>query len=141
MLRDVTTEFPDFGLTEEERREAVFGHRYERAGMGGDRGEIWGYTDSLCYPPGATVRLCVNSTAERYRFTVLRDGASSRTVLEQEVRGARWQETPEQCSVLGCGWEPSVEFPIGKDWPSGAYRVTLARSNGLPKSFGKTQRG
>ena len=50
--RDVTTEFPDFGLTAEERHEAVFGHRYERAGMGGDRGEIWGYTDSLSYPPG-----------------------------------------------------------------------------------------
>ena len=108
-----------------ERHEAVFGHRYERAGMGGDRGEIWGYTDALSYAPGATVRLCVSSTAERYRFAVLRDGASARTVLEQEVRGARWQDTPDQCSVLGCGWEPSVEFRIGKDWPSGAYRVTF----------------
>jgi hypothetical protein len=124
-LRGIRTEFPDFGLTEEERHEAVFGHRYERAGMGGDRGEIWGYTDSLSYPPGATVRLCVNSTAERYQFAVLRDGASARPVLEQEVRGARWQQTPDQCSVLGCGWEPSAQFRIGKDWPSGAYRVTF----------------
>src|ERR1700721_3331730 len=81
--RDVTTEFPDFGLTAEERHEAVFGHRYERAGMGGDRGEIWGYTDSLSYPRGATVRVCVNSTAQRYQFAVVRAGARARPVVVQ----------------------------------------------------------
>ena len=61
VARDLTTEFPDFGLTEEgagTKRCSVI--TSERAGMGGDRGEIWGYTDSLLYPPGATVRLCVN---------------------------------------------------------------------------------
>ena len=34
-------EFPDFGLTPEERREAVFGHYYEWPGMDGEHGEIW----------------------------------------------------------------------------------------------------
>ena len=48
--------FPDFGLTEAQRREAVFGHRYERPGTGGERGEIWCYTDSIAYAPGTTVR-------------------------------------------------------------------------------------
>ena len=38
---------------------------------------------------------------------------------------ARWQDTPDQCSVEGCGWEASFEFRVGDDWPSGAYRVTL----------------
>ena len=121
----INDEFPDFGLTETERRAAVFGHRYERAGMGGERGEIWAYSDSLSYEPGATVRLCVSSTAERYRLSILRDGVAERTLLEQEVRGAHWQEAPDQCSVLGCGWQPSLEFRIGADWPSGAYRATL----------------
>ncbi len=117
--------FPDFGLSPAERHEAVFGHRYERAGMGGARGEIWCYTDAIAYPPGAIARLCVSSTARRYRLAIVRDGASALPVLEREVRDARWQDTPEQCSVLGCGWTPSLEFPIGADWPSGAYRVTL----------------
>ncbi|MFX4478035.1 N,N-dimethylformamidase beta subunit family domain-containing protein, partial [Acinetobacter baumannii] len=36
-----------------------------------------------------------------------------------------WQETPDQCSVTGCGWEVSHRFAIPPDWPSGAYRVTL----------------
>lgn len=122
-LRDAV--FPDFGLSPEERREAVFGHRYERPGTGGARGEIWCYTDSMSYPPGATVRLCVSSTAESYRLVITRDGASARPVLERQVSGARWQDTPDQCSVLGCGWSPSLEFRIGEDWPSGAYRIAL----------------
>ena len=117
--------FPDFGLMPAERREAVFGHRYERAGMAGARGEIWCYTDALAYPPGATVRLCVSSSARSYRLTIMRDGASALPVLEREVRDARWQDTPEQCSVTGCGWTPTLEFRIGEDWPSGAYRITL----------------
>ena len=120
------TEFPDFGLTPAQRHEAVFGHRYERPGTGGGPGEIWCYTDSIAYPPGATVRVCVSSTAEKYRLRVMRDGARAQPVLEREVRGGRWQDTPDQCSVIGCGWTPSVEFLIGEDWASGAYRITLA---------------
>lgn len=119
------TRFPDFGLTEAQRHEAVFGHRYERAGMAGGRGEIWCYTDSIAYGPGATVRLHVCSSVETYRLEVVRDGLSARPVLEREIRGGRWQDTPEQCSVTGCGWTPSLEFRIGEDWPSGAYRITL----------------
>ena len=119
------TAFPDFGLTPAQRHEAVFGHRYERAGAGGERGEIWCYTDSIAYPPGATVRLAVCSTAESYQLAVVRDGAAALPILKREVRGGRWQDTPEQCSVVGCGWAPAVEFRIGEDWPSGAYRVTL----------------
>lgn len=124
-MREMTAAFPDFGLTSEQRREAVFGHRYERPGMDGQRGEIWCYTDAFAYPPGATVRLCVSSSAVRYRLTIIRDGANALPVLEREVAGARWQETPDQCSVIGCGWESSLEFPVGDDWPSGAYRITL----------------
>ncbi|MGB6306528.1 MAG: N,N-dimethylformamidase beta subunit family domain-containing protein [Steroidobacteraceae bacterium] len=120
-----TPSFPDFGLTEQERHEAVFGHRYERPGMHGERGEIWCYSDAMAYPPGATVRLQVSSTAARYRLEIVRDGNAAAAVLKREVAGARRQETPEQCSVLGCGWESSLQFRVEHDWPSGAYRITL----------------
>jgi hypothetical protein len=118
--------FPDFGLTPAERHEAVFGHRYEYPGMASARGEIWCYTDAIAYPPGATARLCVSSSAKTYRLAIARDGASLTPVLERTVRNARWQDAPEQCSVLGCGWAPSLEFRIEKDWPSGLYRITLS---------------
>src|ERR1700723_2181232 len=121
----MSTHFPDFGLTPEQRHEAVFGHRYEHPGMYGARGEIWCYTDAFSYPPGAAVRLQVSSSFDRYRLTILRDGAIASPVLERVIAGARRQDTPEQCSVVGCGWETSLEFRIGQDWPSGAYRVTL----------------
>src|SRR5579863_10047486 len=109
-VRESRSAFPDFGLSPAERHEAVFGHRYERPGMHGPRGEIWCYTDQLSYLPGDTVRLSVSSTVSTYRLAVMRDGAVASPVLEREVRGARWQESPDQCSVLGCGWAPSAEF-------------------------------
>ncbi len=124
-MSQATAAFPDFGLTAAERREAVFGHRYEYAGMGGAHGEIWCYTDALSYSPGDTVRLSVSSSSATYRLAVLRDGAQALPVLERQVHGARWQDTPDQCSVLGCGWAPCLEFQVATDWPSGAYRITL----------------
>lgn len=125
MVQESTTAFPDFGLSAAERHEAVFGHRYEYAGMGAERGEIWCYTDALAYAPGATVRVCVCSTAPKCRLDVVRDGAIALPVLARELQGVRRQDTPDQCSVLGCGWSPSVEFRVPQDWPSGAYRITL----------------
>jgi len=119
------TDYPDFGLTAEQRREAVFGHRYERAGMSDGVGEIWGYTDALAYAPGATVRLHVSSTTPSCEVSIVRDAANASPVLTRKLTGARWQDTPDQCSVVGCGWNPSLEFRVDEDWPSGAYRVTL----------------
>ncbi len=117
--------FPDFGLTPEQRREAVLGHYYEYPGMDGERGEIWCYTDAYAYQPGATARLQVSSTAPRFTIEIVRDGATETSVFRREGLSARWQETPDQCSVVGCGWETSFEFTVDADWPSGAYRITL----------------
>lgn len=117
--------FPDFGLTPEQRREAVLGHYYEYPGMDGERGEIWCYTDAYAYQPGATARLQVSSTAPRFTIEIVRDGATETSVLRREGLNARWQETPDQCSVVGCSWETSFEFTVDAAWPSGAYRITL----------------
>lgn len=118
-------DFPDFRLTPEQRREAVLGHYYEYPGMDGERGEIWCYTDAYAYAPGATVRLQVSSTAERYRLEIVRDGGVETPIMARENLSARWQETPDQCSVTGCGWKTSFEFYVDPNWPSGGYRITL----------------
>ncbi|TIV94326.1 MAG: ThuA domain-containing protein, partial [Mesorhizobium sp.] len=124
-MTQLTTEFPDFGLTLEQRREAVRGHYYEWPGMDGSSGEIWCYSDRLSYRPGEMVTLHVNSTARQFSIAIVRDGAVETKVFEKTGLPARWQETPDQCSVEGCGWQASFQFRIGDDWPSGAYRVTL----------------
>jgi hypothetical protein len=119
------TEYPDFGLTPEQRRQAVYGHYYEYPGMDGERGEIWAYTDRFSYAPGDVVTLFVSSTADRFDMELARDGADLVKVFEKSGLASRWQETPDQCSVEGCGWQPTFEFAIGADWQSGAYRMTL----------------
>ena len=118
-------DFPDFGLTEQQRREAVLGHYYEYPGMDGEKGEIWCYTDAYSYAAGAFVRLQVSATASRFDLEILRDGASETPVFAKRGIDCRWQDTPDQCSVVGCGWQTSFEFEIAQDWPSGAYRITL----------------
>ena len=128
-VHTATTDYPDFGLTADERRAAVFGHRYEHPGMSNGLGEIWGYTDALAYPPGATARLHVSSTNPSCEVSIVRDGANASPVLTRRLTNIRWQDTPDQCSVVGCGWNPSFEFRVGEEWPSGAYRVTLTTQN------------
>lgn len=118
-------EFPDFGLTHEQRREAVRGHYYEYPGMDGDRGEIWCYSDRFSYAPGETVTLFVSSTAPLFAIEIVRDGADETPVMSRSGIAARWQETPDQCSVEGCGWAPALDFRVPDDWRSGAYRITL----------------
>jgi len=124
-MTGLPTEFPDFGLTHEQRRLAVRSHYYERPGMDGARGEIWCYSDRFSYRPGETVRLQVSSTASRFTLEILRDGGVETSVFTQADIATRWQDTPDDCSVEGCGWETSFEFRIGDEWPSGGYRLTL----------------
>ncbi|WP_244563616.1 N,N-dimethylformamidase beta subunit family domain-containing protein [Ensifer aridi] len=93
--------------------------------MDGERGEIWCYTDRFSYRRGELVKLQVSSTASCFAIEIVRDGATETMVFEQSGIAARWQETPKQCSVEGCGWETAFEFRIADDWPSGGYRVKL----------------
>ncbi|RVC60571.1 N,N-dimethylformamidase beta subunit family domain-containing protein [Mesorhizobium sp.] len=118
-------DFPDFGLSPEERRFAERGHFYEWAGMDGAHGEIWCYSDRFSYQTGDTVRLQVSSTAPRFVIEIMREGAVETKVFEQSGIAAHWQDTPHQCSVEGCGWETAFEFKIGEEWPSGGYRIKL----------------
>jgi hypothetical protein len=122
--------FPDFGLTPEQRRFAVRGNYYEYSGMDGGRGEIWCYTDRFSYAPGETVSLHVSSTAPSFAIEVTRDGGVETLVLTRRNLAARWQDTPDQCSVEGCGWQVSFEFRVEESWPSGAYRITLTAEGG-----------
>ena len=124
-MAGLSNDFPDFGLTAGQRRLAVRTHYYEWPGMNGDRGEIWCYSDRFSYRPGESVRLHVSSTAPTFAIAIVRDGATETKVFEQRGLAARWQNTPEQCSVEGCGWETAFEFTIEASWPSGGYRLTL----------------
>jgi hypothetical protein len=126
------TEFPDFGLTDAARREAVLGHYYEYPGMDGERGEIWCYSNRFSYFPGDEVTLFISSTSTVCDIDIVRDGGVETLAVRFSDIPTRWQATPDQCSVEGCGWQPTHRFVIPDEWSSGAYRLTLtaARADG-----------
>ena len=120
------TAFPDFGLTPEQRREAVLGHYYEHPGMDGERGEIWCYTDRFSYRAGETVTLHVSATAESFRLEIVRDGGAETPVFEIDGidRALAGHARPMLGRGLRLGRHAS-NSASATDWPSGAYRITL----------------
>lgn len=87
--------------------------------------EIWGYTDRFSYAPGDRVRLHISTTADTYDVEIVRDGAVPEAVKSLEGLSGVSHETPEDCSVKGCGWPVAAEFEIPAAWRSGGYLVTL----------------
>lgn len=102
--------------------DAVHGNYAERVLERPARPRIWAYADRLSYAPGETVVLSVNTNGTVFGVEVFRDGAAWRSVLCLEGLAGAWHDTPEDCSVRGCGWPGAVAFVVG-DWPSGGYVV------------------
>jgi hypothetical protein len=92
---------------------------------------IEGYAASQSYAPGEVAAICVSTTADRYDVTVERWGATLDVVWEASGLPGREQHTPPDADAAGCGWDVSVEVPIGRDWRSGFHLVTLT-AHGAP---------
>lgn len=103
-------------------RNAVLGNYAERPfAVPPPELRIWSYTDRLSYAPGEILRVSVCTNAPAYSIEVIRDGLQPRTLLQRSGLGGVWRETPEACSVTGCGWPVSFEHAIPAEWPSGGY--------------------
>jgi hypothetical protein len=63
--------------------------------------------------------------------TVERWGASREVVWRASGLTGREQHTPPDADAAGCGWDATVEVPIGLDWRSGFYLVSL-HAHGAP---------
>ncbi|MEM7344774.1 MAG: N,N-dimethylformamidase beta subunit family domain-containing protein [Chloroflexota bacterium] len=92
--------------------------------------EIWGYTDHFSYQPGETVGLRVSTTATTWDLEIGRDGVLYESLLTKTDLPGVYHDTPEDCSVTGCGWPVAYEFTIPENWRSGAYLVTLKGHRG-----------
>ena len=97
---------------------------YEAPGRDDGRPEVWGYTDRLSYATGERLALHLSASEPTVDLEIRRAGAWPQSVLTQRGIVAAWQDTPEDCSVVGCGWPVAWETTIPEDWPSGAYRLT-----------------
>ncbi|MDA7963908.1 N,N-dimethylformamidase beta subunit family domain-containing protein, partial [Ruegeria sp.] len=92
--------------------------------------EVWAYTDRFSYAPGDTVGLRVSTTADSWDLEIARDGPTQVPVLSAHGLPGVYHETPEDCSVNGCGWPVAYSFDIPADWAPGGYLITLTGRRG-----------
>jgi hypothetical protein len=84
--------------------------------------------DSYCWPPsvapGEPVGLHVSTDAGAFEVEVAREGAEREPVWRASGTAGD-HPTPEDASTAGCGWPVALEIPVGADWRSGYYAVTV----------------
>jgi hypothetical protein len=93
--------------------------------------EIEGYCSPLSYLPGERVALRVSTRADRYHVRVERWGETRDLAWSADDLVGSYVAPPVGADSAGCGWPESVQVPIGLEWRSGFYLVTLT-AEGAP---------
>jgi N,N-dimethylformamidase beta subunit-like, C-terminal len=94
---------------------------------------------AYCWPPstaaGEPVALHLSCDAASVRIEVARDGADREVVWRaDDVPGAA-PDTPPDAAADGCGWPAAVDIPVGPEWRSGYYSVTLTAGEERADAF------
>jgi hypothetical protein len=92
------------------------------------------YTWPHSVTPGERVELHVSTDAARFEVEVARDGAEREIVWRGTAPGAA-HPVPDAVAAQGCGWPPTIEIPVGADWRSGYYAVTLSAGDERAEAF------
>jgi hypothetical protein len=87
--------------------------------------DIEGYCDRLSCLPGDSLALHVSTKAARYDVTVERWGARRDVVWTATDLAGTHIEPPPDADANGCDWPSSIDIPVGQEWRSGFYLVTL----------------
>ena len=93
---------------------------------------IEGYSEQPSYLPGEVARICTSTAATSYDVVVERWGATRETMWSATGLAGVEQPTPPDADAAGCGWDVTVEIPIGAGWRSGFHLVTLT-AHGAPE--------
>jgi len=89
------------------------------------------YCDRLSVAPGTTLRLHVACRTDRYSIEIHRWGATREPVWSADGLAGEDHPVPADADANGCGWPVAVSVPIGEEWRSGFYLVTLT-AHGAP---------
>lgn len=84
---------------------------------------IEGYGSTLSLLPGELLDLHIRCTTATYDIEVARAGGA--VVWAQRDLAGVAHPTPDDADAFGCRWPVSVQVPVGDDWPSGVYLVTM----------------
>jgi hypothetical protein len=95
------------------------------------------YCSELSAQPGATIALHVSCRADRYGVEIHRWGASRDLMWSAADLTGQEHPIPADADSNGCDWPVAVTVPIGEQWRSGFYLVTLtARDAPADRSVG-----
>jgi len=90
---------------------------------------VEGYGSSLSLLPGEVLDLHSRCTTATYDVEVARAGGA--VVWAATGLPGVAHHTPDDADAFGCRWPVSVQVPIGADWTSGVYLITM-RAHGAP---------
>jgi hypothetical protein len=85
---------------------------------------VEGYCGALSALPGDSVALHVRCTSNTYDVSVSPWGGDE--VWSAHGLPGVAHDTPADADANGCGWPMAVSIPVGDEWPSGMYLVTLS---------------
>jgi hypothetical protein len=95
--------------------------------------------EAYCFPrsalPGESLPLHVSTDAGTVDVGVVREGAERVVVWRATDVAAGAHATPSDAAENGCGWPAALEIPIGADWRSGYYAVTLRAGDEQADAF------
>jgi len=86
---------------------------------------IEGYCGRLSFAPGETAAVHISCQTGQFDLVVERWAGQRVEVWETKGVAGQYHPAPPNADSEGCGWPVSVEIPIGQDWESGFYLVTL----------------
>ena len=87
------------------------------------------YCGELSVVPGETIAVHVSCRADRYGIEIHRWGANRELVWSATDLSGQEHPTPADADSNGCGWPVAVTVPIGNQWRSGFYLVTLTAND------------
>lgn len=101
---------------------------------------IEGYAGQRSVAQGEEIPIHVSTSAAKYQIEVARLGMTREVVwTKKDVPGAA-HPIPEDASANGCRWPESLRLPVGMDWKSGYYEVTLRAADAGGKWTQRSER-
>lgn len=95
--------------------------------------------EGYCFPrsaePGESIALHVSTDASTFDVEVAREGADREVLWRADGVPGEGYAIPDDASANGCGWPSTIEIPIGADWRSGYYAVTLTAGEERAEAF------
>src|SRR5512134_1844789 len=95
--------------------------------------------EGYCFPrsalPGESIALHVSTGSATFDVEVAREGAARGVVWRAEGVAGSPLAVPDDAAANGCRWPAALQIPVGDDWRSGYYAITLTAGDERADAF------